>query len=580
MQKRLAAILAADVVDYSRLMGEDQTRTLEALRQLRKELLEPVVVAHNGTVIKRLGDGWIVEFPSISDAVACGITVQKNLVGHDIIRLRVGIHTGEVVFEEDDVFGDGVNIAARLEALANPGQILISDNAYHSLDAKAADVFGGGNKVELKNISRPVAVWQWPSNSQGNISQTTQEPATENAALELPDKPSLAVLPFDNMSGDPEQEFFIDGVVEDILTTLSKVPSLFVIGRNSSFQYKGKSVDLRQVGRELGVRYVVEGSVRKAGNKVRVTAQLIDCQDGQHVWAEKYDGTLEDVFELQDHLTREIVTQLEINLTLGEQVSIWRQRSGSPMVYDAYIKGRYFYESFTRQTHRQARTEFEKALAINATYIPAIIILGYSLVDEARFGWVPDRQANYDKALALAEHALTIDPNYAEIHNITSYALTFTRQHDEAVVAAEKAALLAHGNSIVFHMGAMTHVYAGNFSKAKDYEQQVGRLSPMDPNVSLIELARAQYHLEEYEEVRSQALTVLKTASSWLTAKTILLSALWRLGREEEAKELAASILQLHPKFSVDRWSGGFPYQNEKDLHDVMDPLRAAGLPD
>ena len=579
MQKRLAAIMAADVVDYSRLMGEDQTGTLDALRQLRKQLLEPVVTAHNGTVIKRLGDGWIVEFPSISDAVACGIKVQKGLIGHDVIRLRVGIHTGEVVFEEDDVFGDGVNIAARLEALANPGQILISDNAYHSLDAKAADVFGGGDKVELKNIARPVAVWQWPSNSQSNTSHTTQEPATENAPLELPDKPSLAVLPFDNMSGDPEQEFFIDGVVEDILTTLSKVPSLFVIGRNSSFQYKGKSVDLRQVGRELGVRYVVEGSVRKAGSKVRVTAQLIDCHDGQHVWAEKYDGTLDDVFELQDHLTREIVIQLEINLTEGEQVNIWHQRSGSPMVYDAYIKGRGYYSSFSRQTHRQARTELERALEINATYIPAMVILGYSLVDEARFGWVPDRVANYNKALALAEHALTLDSNYAEIHNITSYALTFLRRHDEAVTAAEKAVSLGHDNSTVFHMAGITHVYAGNFSTAKDYEQQAGRQSPMDVNVSLIELGRAQYHLGEYEEARLQSLAVLRTDPDWLTAHTLLVSSLWRLGREDDAKKIASNTARQHPKFSVDRWSRGFPYQQEKDLHHIMNPLRDAGLP-
>ncbi|MDE0944493.1 MAG: adenylate cyclase, partial [Alphaproteobacteria bacterium] len=274
MQRRLAAILAADVADYSRLMGEDQTRTLDALRQLRKELFEPQVSAFRGTVVKSMGDGWIAEFASVWDAIDCAIRIQEGLAGHDIIRLRAGIHIGDVVFEEDDVFGEGVNVAARLEALGNPGQVLISDTAYQSLDGKSAQQFGGGESHQLKNISRPVSVWRWPPE------ETSVEAASSDVSQPVSGfdgRPAIAVLPFENMSGDPEQEYFADGIAEDILTRLAMWRWLPVIARNSSFTFKGQNVDIPDVGRKLGARYILEGSVRKGGSRVRITGQLIDA---------------------------------------------------------------------------------------------------------------------------------------------------------------------------------------------------------------------------------------------------------------------------------------------------------------
>lgn len=563
--------MAADVAGYSQLMGADQDGTLAALRQLRGELFDPIVLSYRGNVVKRMGDGWIVEFPSISDALACGIAIQNGLADHNTIRLRMGIHTGEVVFEADDVFGDGVNIAARLEALADPGQILISDTVQNSLDGKAKVQFSGGREHQLKNIARPIAVWSWPAT-------VDKIPPVQPKALPLPDKPSIAVLPFDNMSGDAEQEYFVDGMVEDILTTLSKIPSLFVIARNSSFQYKGKSPDVRHVGRELGVRYVVEGSVRKAGNRVRVTAQLIDCSDGAHIWADKFDGELDDVFGLQDRLTQEIVTQLDVKLTEGEQVSVWRKRSGNPLVYDHYIRARELYTNFSKQTHGQARFGFEEALKMDPEFTPAIVMLGYTLTDQARFGWVSDREQSFSAALALAKNALEFDPQYGEIYSIISYAKTFSKLHDEAVEAAEKAVLLSPNNANAFHMSAMTHIYAGYPKLGKDYELQNSRLSPIHLNVSIIELARAHFHLGEYQEASMVSQSVLSAVPHWLSAQTILAASYWCLKQETDAREMCATIAKQHPKFSVGRWSKGFPYHNPEHLAALMDPLLEAGL--
>lgn len=300
MKRRLAAILIADVVDYSRLMGEDEARTLAALAELRKKLFEPVVAERGGKVIKRMGDGWIVEYPNVSDAVTSAIEVQVGLADHETIRLRIGVHTGDATLQDDDIYGDGINVAARLEALAEPGQVLISDTAHHSLDGKAAKQFSGGQTQQLKNIERPVAVWRWPA--------TSDVPVKESGALVLPDKPSIAVLAFDNMSGDPEQEFLSDGITDEIINSLSRNRVFFVIARNSSFTYKGQAVDLTRVSRELGVRYVLEGSVRKAGNRVRITAQLVDALDGNQIWADKFDGDLTGLFAVQDEIAQNIVS--------------------------------------------------------------------------------------------------------------------------------------------------------------------------------------------------------------------------------------------------------------------------------
>jgi len=582
-QRRLAAIVATDVVGYSRLMGMDEAGTLAVLRSHRRELIDGKIIEHGGRVVKTMGDGLLLEFPSVVNAVKCSVEVQEGMADRNSgvaedkqIVLRIGVNLGDIIIDGDDILGDGINIAARLEGLSEPGGVCISSRVHEDVRDRLEENFVDGGLQTLKNIARPLQVWHWSVTGHTK----TQSPGKTDAAPELPDKPSIAVLPFDNMSGDPEQEYFVDGMVEDILTTLSKVPNLFVIARNSSFRYKGKTFDIRDVGRELGVRYVVEGSVRKAGNRVRVTAQLIDSLDGTHVWADRYDGDFEDVFDLQDRLTREIVTALEVNLTFGEQVRIWRDRSGSPLVYEKHVKSRELYSFFARQTHLQARQGFEEALEINPTFIPSMTMLGYTWADLARFGWVPDREAAFDTAIGYADKILAVDPDENIAYSIICYTRTYQRRHEEAVAAAEKAVASNSNDHIAFHMAAMSHIYAGDFSLGRDYERQANRLSPIDEEVVLVELARAEYHLGAFEDARKLAVQVLQGMPHWLTAKTILLASLWRLGDQQQAKQIGATIIADDPKFSVARWSKSTPYRRAEDLASVMDPLVEAGLPE
>lgn len=302
MERRLIAILAADVVGYSRMMGEDGVGTIAALTDLRNSIFEPTVIARGGHVVKRMGDGWLVEFPNASDAVAAALDIQNAIAEKGHLKLRIGVHIGDVTFQEEDIFGDGINIAARLEAIAEGGMVLISDTVYNGLDGVSSQNFSGGEVQQLKNISRPVPVWRWPVRDGSDAGKETE--ATDTSVY--PDKPSIVVLPFINMSSEPEQAFFSDGIVEDLITALSRFPWLFVISRNTSFSYKDESIQIRRIAEELGVRYVVEGSVRMSSTRLRVTVQLIDATNDRHVWAENYDRPTGDLFDLQDEISQAI----------------------------------------------------------------------------------------------------------------------------------------------------------------------------------------------------------------------------------------------------------------------------------
>ena len=335
VERRLAAILAADIVGYSRLMGVDEAGTLKRVKALRAELLHPKVAAYNGRIVKTTGDGTLIEFPSAVDAVQHAVDVQRemaqrnaNLPGGERMALRMGINLGDIIIDGDDIYGDGVNVAARLEGLAEPGGICISGTVYEHVRGKLEIAFEDVGEHTLKNIARPVRVYR-----------VRMDKAVAITAPALPDKPSIAVLPFQNMSGDPEQEYLADGIVEDTLTALSQVSSLFVVARNSSFAFKGKNPDVREVGRLLGVRYVLEGSVRRSGDRLRVTAQLIDATDGSHVWAERYDRQVQDIFDIQDELTKEIVTALRIQLTDGEQANIWLRSTHNVEAWGYAMRG-------------------------------------------------------------------------------------------------------------------------------------------------------------------------------------------------------------------------------------------------
>jgi adenylate cyclase len=382
------------------------------------------------------------------------------------------------------------------------------------------------------------------------------------------------------MSDDPKQEYFADGIAEDVLTTLSKIQELMVIARNSSFVFKGQTRDVREIGRILGVRYVLEGSVRKAGNRVRLTAQLIDSLNGGHVWGDRFEGDLDDVFDLQDRITQDIVAALEVRLTFGEEVRVWRKRSGSPLVYEHFLKGRTLYVNFAKHTHAEARSEFERALAINPEYTPALSLLGFTLTDQARFGWEKDEAATYDAALACAARALAVDPNSDEAYVTLGYTRLFQRHHDDALAAGEKAIALSPNSAGSYHMAALFHGFAGDFRKAAQYEQQAERLSPLSRNEAMNNAAWAKFHLGDLVAARDIASRTLMERPRWLTAQVTLAASLWNLGNEDEARLIVRKMLANHPNLTVSRWAQRLPYRHQKDLDVLITPLRLAGLPE
>jgi adenylate cyclase len=581
-KRRLAAIFAADVEGYSRLMGADEVGTLKGLTE-RRTILDRFIGEHRGRIANTAGDSVLAEFGSAVDAVQCAVEAQTALAeanSHVLpakrVSFRIGIHVGDVMVRAGDLFGDGVNIAARLQALAQPGSVCVSGATYEQVKKVLPLSFTDLGPQQVKNIDEPIRAYV-----AGRLVDTPSAAAFANASksLPLPDKPSIAVLPFQNMSGDPEQEYFADGIAEDVLTTLSKIQELMVIARNSSFVFKGQTRDIREIGRTLGVRYVLEGSVRKAGSRVRLAAQLIDSLNGSHLWADRFEGDLDDVFALQDRITQDIVAALEVRLAFGDQGRVWRKRSGSPLVYEHFLKCRTLYVNFAKHTHAQARNEAELALAINATFSPALFLLGFILTDQVRFGWL-DQATTYEAAVECAARDLATDPNSHLAYETLGYARLFQRRHDEALLAGEKAIALGPNCADAYHMAGMFHGYAGDFRKAAQYEEQAQRLSPLDLNHSMVDEARAKFHLGNLAAARDIALRVLIERPHWLTAQVTLAASLWKLGSEDEARFTVRKMLANHPNLTVSRWAEGLPYRRQTDLDALITPLRLAGLPE
>jgi adenylate cyclase len=586
VERRLAAVLAADVAGYSRLMGIDEEGTLARLKAARSTLVDPAIASHRGRIVKTTGDGMLVEFASADDEVRSSVEVQSRMAEQNAsssqeqrIEFRIGIHVGDIIIDNDDIFGDGVNIAARLENIADPGGICLSDDAYRQIRGKVDTAFEDMGRQTLKNITEPIRAWRMKIGTE--VSAARHSTSTEpHHVRPLSGKPSIAVLPFQNMSGDREQEYFADGIAEDVLTTLSKIQELMVIARNSSFAFKGQNRDIREIGQILGARYLLEGSVRKVGNRIRLTAQLIDSRDGGHLWADRFDGNLDDVFDLQDRITQEIVEALEVQLTVGERARVWRKRSGSPLAYEHVLKGRVLYVNFARHTHSQAQNLFERALEINPAFMPALYLLGLTLTDQARFGWKKDETETYQAALDCADRALAADPSFGEAYLIIGYVRTFQRRHDEALAAGEMAINLAPSSSDAHHMAGMYHGYAGDFRKAVIYEEHAQQLSPIERNESMVDEARARFHLGDFAMAHDIASRVLKERPLWLTAQSTLIAALWNLGRKDEAHIISRELLAGHPSFTLARWARLLPYRRQGDLDALISPLRMAGLPE
>jgi adenylate cyclase len=579
--RRLVAVFAADVEGYSRLMGADEVGTLKGLTE-RRAILDRAIAEHRGRIANTAGDSVLAEFGSVVDAVRCAMDAQAALTEANSrlppdkrINFRIGIHIGDVMVRGGDLFGDGVNIAARLQALAQPGSVCVSGVTYEQVRKILPLTFADLGAQQVKNIEEPIRAY-----AVGRLADAPSVTAGEYSRSQpLPDKPSIAVLPFQNMSGDPEQEYFADGIAEDVLTTLSKIQELLVIARNSSFVFKGQARDIREIGRMLGARYLLEGSVRKAGNRIRLAAQLIDSVNGGHVWADRFEGDLDDVFELQDRITQDIVAALEVRLAFGEQTRVWHKRSGSPLVYEHFLKGRTLYVNFAEHTHAQARTEFERALAINPAYAPALCQLGYTLIDQARLGWEKDKEKAFEAALEYAARDLAADPNSYLAYLTIGYARLFQRRHEEALLAGEKAIALGPNYSDAYHIAGMIHGYAGDFRKAAQYEVQAQRLSPLSLNQSTVDEARARFHLGDFVAARDIASRVLTEKPRWLTAQTTRAAALWNLGSADEARIAVRQTLASHPNLTASRWAQGLPYRHQKDLDALVTPLRLAGLP-
>jgi adenylate cyclase len=596
MKRKLTAIVSADAKSYSRLMGEDEmatVRTLTAHRQVMTTLIEQ----HHGRVVDSPGDNLLAEFASAVDAVQCAIEIQQELKVRNAelpeqrqMEFRIGINVGDVVVEGEKIYGDGVNIAARLEGLAQPGGICISGTVYDQVKNKLSLQYEDLGEQVVKNIADPVRVYrvvlEVPSLSPQDSALRTQAALSPQdsalrtqaqPALPLPDKPSLAVLPFTNMSGDPEQEYFSDGITEDLITDLSKLSGLFVIARHSVFTYKGKAVKMEQVSQELGVQYVLEGSVRKASNRVRITAQLVDATTGHHLWAERYDGELADIFALQDEVTQKIVAALEIKLTKREQEHLEHTPTNNLEAYDHYLRG---WESFyrtTKEANVQARQMFEKALELDPEFAGAYAGLGMTHWVEWLLQWNPDPR-NLERAFELTQQAVALDDSLSQAHTLLGWVYLFKKRYEEAITEIERAVVLNPNDADAYARLGGALLFMGEPEKAIGLEEQAMRLDPHYPPLYLFFLGIA-YHRTGQSEA---AVTALKRAlirnPDFLAAHLFLAVTYSELGQEEEAGAEVAKVLLLNPNFSLERFGRTLPFKDSAVTERYLTALRKAGL--
>ncbi|RWE95152.1 adenylate/guanylate cyclase domain-containing protein [Mesorhizobium sp.] len=577
IQRRLAAILAADVVGYSRLMEWDEASTLTELKLRWSDMVEPLVARHQGRVFKTIGDAILAEFGSAIGAVECAIEVQQAMAAANAdvpaerrIVLRIGVHLGDVMVEGSDLYGDGVNVATRIEGLADPGGVVISDGIHEHMRGRLGIDFVDGGNREVKNIERALHIWTW--------SPKTAAPADAVGGLQPPlGKPSIAVLPFDNMSGDPEQGYFADGIAEDIITDLSRVSGLFVIARNSSFAYKGQAPDVRKVSRELGVRYVLEGSVRRAANRIRINAQMIDGTTGGHLWAERYDRDLEDIFAVQDEVTRTIVSALEVKLTAGEEARRGKHGKVDPEVYDLIVRARQTALQFRPEASVEARKMLERALAIDPG-----LALGYSGLAMVTFAdyanqWNGATEDNLTKARELAHKAIETDDTEPQGHIALAICLSWMRRLDEAEHEAERAITLDPNSAQAFSVLGSVRDFQGQHEDAVALFTRAHRLDPQF-DMSLHLMGRALLALGRFDEAEIAFKRRLALAPRTDMTRFYLACLYGLTGRHDEARRYWQETQQVNPNFSVERLGQILPYQNPSQLGRLVEGLRNAGI--
>lgn len=560
MERKLAAILAADVVGYSRLMGTDEAGTLERLKCLRTELVQPNITARKGRIVKLMGDGLLAEFPSVVEAVLCAVDIQRGMneresevTGERRIRLRIGVNLGDIIVEGSDIYGDGVNIAARLEGLADPGTICVSGTVFDHVKTKIDLDFVDLGEQEVKNIEQPVHVYRIALNSGMGAEPTADALIGSATVLKLPDKPSIAVLPFTNMSGDREQDYFADGITEDIITGLSKCRWLFVIARNSTFAYKGIPTDIRTVGQELGVRYVLEGSVRKSANRVRITAQLIDSVNGEHLWAERYDRVLEDIFELQDEITATIVGTIEPELGMAELTRSQRKSIESLDAWDSYLRARWhvrFGES--KDALFECIRLCQQAIAISPDMACVYSELAVAHVASVTFGYTDNRETAIQLALEAGQQAVRLDSKDPIAHTALGRVYDFRGRFEEAV-QEHKIALGLNPNSSITHLFlASTYNHGGKPALALPAAEQAYRLSPRDPRQWFMHMNKgfALSQLGRHEEAAEELKAACRSEGKTFWPLFGLAIVLAHSGKRREAEQAMETAMQHAKGFS------------------------------
>ncbi|MFB9264435.1 adenylate/guanylate cyclase domain-containing protein [Bradyrhizobium erythrophlei] len=592
VERRLAAILAADVAGSCRLIGIDEEGTLAQLKALRKTLFDPKIVEHHGRVVKNTGDGALVEFGSVVDAVRCAVEIQCGMAEQNIdvpqvkrIEFRIGIHVGDIIFDDNDIFGDGVNIAARLEGIAEPGGVCMSDDAYRQIRGKVEIACDDMGPQPLKNIAEPMRAWRVRLTGQTPSVVQSGSAVSQPQALPLPDKPSIAVLPFQNMSGDPEQEYFAEGIVEEIITALSRFKALFVIARNSSFTYKGRAVDVKQIGRELGVRYVLEGSVRKAANRVRITGQLVDAATGAHLWADRFDGGLGDIFDLQDQVTESVVGAIAPAVEKAEIERAKRKPTESLDAYALYLRGMArFYQYGSRQANGEALRLFNSAIELDPDFAAAYGRAASCYLFAKTMGWISVTQNEIDEVTRLAKRAVELGKDDAIALAASGYALAaVVRDLDAAAGLIDRALVLSANLAEAWSCGGWVKNWLGDPESAIERFARAMRLSPLDPRATEMRAgtAHAHFFLGHYDEAASWAAMALQDNPDNQAGLRIDAAGKAMAGRPEQAHKAVARLRQVNPALRVSTLKDVLgPYRRAEDLARYQEGLRRAGLPE
>jgi len=623
-KRKLTAIFSADAVGYSRLMAEDESATVKTVASYR-EIMASLIKQHRGRVVDSPGDNLLAEFSSVVDAVQCAVAVQNEfqtrnaeLAENRRMEFRIGINLGDVIDEEDRIYGDGVNVAARLEALADAGGICVSKTAFDQIETKLPLGYEYLGEQSVKNIPKPVGAYRVLMNPDaagkvigekrflGRYSRRTAmtaiiilivvavglvswniylqqskrvEPASiDRMAYPLPDKPSIAVLPFVNMSDDPEQAYFSDGITEDIITTLSKVPKMFIIARESTFTYKNRSVKVQQVAEELGVRYVLEGSVRKAGEKIRITAQLIDAVNGHHLWAERFDRDLKDIFALQDEIAMKVLTALEVKLVGGHTSLLISRGTDNLEAYLAVLKGREFHERSNRENNFMARQKFEEALALDPDYAAALNLLARTHFMDYWLGSSKSPQASLMTAIDLTQKAIVLDESLADSHALLGYLYTLTRQHEKAIAQGGRAVELDPNSSLAYIWLGISLNYIGRNEEAVAMIEKAFRHNPMVPSSWYVFLSSALSNAGRYDEAVTASRKAVKLSPDNIFAQLALVLSCILGSRDEEARSAAAEVLRIQPNFSVENFAKRTPYKDPADIERFVKAWRKAGL--